>query len=377
MKIALVIFPLQPSHGSFLQTFSLFSAMKEKGYEVKIIHRCANKTPLKKALRGGFIRLMKKILGKYKLRCFFRTGFNPDILKEMNRFVERYLKNDLIVCYSDGDLKQIDTYQYDAFVVGSDQTWRPQYVSNVYNYFFDFVPKDNQAKRVSYASSFGVDRWTFSLEQTKVCKNLIKRFNKISVREESGVMLCKQYLEVDAKCVLDPTVLHTKDFYIPLIEDNELTAEFHAFYYILDRSVDSMKIVDTISKYTGMKFYGMNQNSNPSSPKNEQIAPSISKWLSGFYYGDIIVADSYHAMIFAILFNKPFVIIGNVNRGLARFETLLDHLGLGYRMIVSLADFENNIVDILNTTINWNEVNSKIIEMRKESLDFLYKALEN
>ena len=97
MKIALVIFPLQPSHGSFLQTFSLFSAMKEKGYEVKIIHRCANKTPLKKALRGGFIRLMKKILGKYKLRCFFRTGFNPDILKEMNRFVERYLKNDLIV----------------------------------------------------------------------------------------------------------------------------------------------------------------------------------------------------------------------------------------------------------------------------------------
>ncbi len=377
MKLALFIFPLQPSHGSFLQTYSLFSVLKEKGHEVQIIQRRADKTPLKKALRGGFIRLMKKIQGKYKLRCFFRTGFNPDILKEMNCFIEKYLKNDLITCYSDVDLRKIDTYQYDAFVVGSDQTWRPQYVSNVYNYFFDFVPKDNQAKRISYASSFGVDKWTFSLEQTNICKNLIKRFSKISVREESGVMLCKKHLEVDAKCVLDPTILHTKDFYISLIEKDEITSKYHAFYYLLDRSEDSIKIIDIISKYTGMKFYGMNQNSNPSSPKLEQIAPSISKWLSGFYYGDIIVADSYHAMIFAILFNKPFVVIGNVNRGLARFETLLEHLDLSYRMIVSLSDLEKNIVNILNTTINWKEVNLKISEKRKESLDFLYNALEN
>ena len=72
---------------------------------------------------------------------------------------------------------------------------------------------------MSYAASFGVDSWEYTDKQTKVCKELVKQFNAVSVREHSGIHLCQKYLDVKASEVLDPTLLLSNDDYCSLCSD--------------------------------------------------------------------------------------------------------------------------------------------------------------
>lgn len=81
---------------------------------------------------------------------------------------------------------------------------------------------------------------------------------------------------------------------------------------------------------------------------NERVATAIEKWLAGFLYGDFIIVDSFHAMRFSVIFQKPFIVIGNRQRGLSRFESLLGELDLTDRMIV---DNKTDIDPIISNRI--------------------------
>ena len=46
-----------------------------------------------------------------------------------------------------------------------------------------------------HAASFGVDKWEFSDEQTKTCKQLLEEFCAVSVREDTGVQIMQDYFD--------------------------------------------------------------------------------------------------------------------------------------------------------------------------------------
>ena len=85
-------------------------------------------------------------------------------------------------------LNQEDFY---AYIVGSDQCWRPRYSPLITNYFLDFIKEKEHVKRVSYAASFGTSEWEFDQQTTEECSLLLRRFGAISVREDSAVELIK------------------------------------------------------------------------------------------------------------------------------------------------------------------------------------------
>ncbi len=89
---------------------------------------------------------------------------------------------------------------------------------------------------------------------------------------------------------------------------------------------------------------------------------TIEQWLSNIYYSKFVVTDSYHGAVFSILFNKPFMFIGNERRGNFRIESLF-----------SLLEIEN--VD--NCEFDWQKYNGKILELQKKSFKFLYNALKS
>lgn len=111
----------------------------------------------------------------------------------------------------------MDRLGLDAIIVGSDQVWRPDYSSCQPNYFLDFLPKDSKIRRISNAASFGGDNWDWSTELTARCAKLLQLFDAVSVREASGVRLCKEHFNVGAVNVLDPTMLLDPEDYIAII----------------------------------------------------------------------------------------------------------------------------------------------------------------
>jgi hypothetical protein len=72
--------------------------------------------------------------------------------------------------------------------------------------------------------------------------------------------------------------------------------------------------------------------------------------------------------VFSILFNKPFIVYGNSERGKARFESLLQCFGLKNRYV---DETMGNLSQVLNSAINWNKVNHILDEKRGEAFSFL------
>lgn len=374
MKIALFIFRFGPSHGSILQTYALARSLEWMGHDVTIIDR---QKPITLSDYYLCIRRVIKGLLKNRFSCHdcYLGSFSQHVMKNLNVFLDKQLRPQTITLKSDKELRKIGKGKFDAFIVGSDQTWRPGYVYDIYNYYLDFVPNENAAKRVSYAASFGTSEWEYTEEQEQRCKELIRLFNGVSVREEDGVKMCKEHFGINAIHVLDPTMLLKAEDYYKIISGHGMRTNKYVGYNYLDFSEEKMNMVRQISEVLGLSAMQINSMTENSSAKaKERVAPSIEEWLSGIAYSEFVIVDSFHATVFSIIFHKNFVTVGNDRRGLARFTSLLSSLGLEDRLIVGKQQLTKELVESI---IDWNVVDERMNELRDKSTDFLKSVLEN
>src|SRR5690606_8307050 len=84
------------------------------------------------------------------------------------------------------------------------------------------------------------------------------------------------------------------------------------------------------------------------------VFPPVEEWLQSFDDAAFVLTDSFHGCIFSIIFNKPFIAVGNTKRGISRFESLLKHFGLSERLV-----YPSDRIDgkLLLQTIDWDAVN--------------------
>ena len=278
-------------------------------------------------------------------------------------------------------LEELEGKDYDAVIVGSDQVWRKAYTDTLLtnkstsdNAFLAFTEKWN-CKRIAYAASFGVDYWEYNEEETCVLRELIKKFDSVSVREDSAIRLIHNNLnsDIDVNHVLDPTFLISKEKYIDIVNESQvMKSNGNLLVYILDSCDDKTNFIEYFAKKYGYTPFLVN---NPNTecanyPVNERIQTSIPQWLRGFMDAEFVIADSFHACVFSIIFEKDFYVLANESRGLTRIDSLLRMFALEDRLI---SDF--SIENIHKIPINWQEVNSKKENLREYSIDFLNKAL--
>ncbi len=267
--------------------------------------------------------------------------------------------------------------QYDAFIVGSDQVWRPRNNTCLIHYFLDFVC-DKKVKRIAYAASFGVAENEYSEELLNVCRTLAQKFDAISVREDSGVWLCKELFDVDAIHVIDPTMFFDTEYYINISKER---TDYHndgdCFTYILDKNDEKLRIINLVSQKFGLKPFNVMPKSKFADVGpmhiNDCIMPSVEQWLDGFNKAKFVITDSFHGCVFSIIFKKPFIAIGNASRGMARFDSLLRMFKLENRLIHSVNDLTE---ELINNEIDYDAVHEILAREREKAFTFLKDALE-
>lgn len=267
-------------------------------------------------------------------------------------------------------------YGFDAYIVGSDQVWRPTYSPGMPMFFLDFLGEDATTRRIAYAASFGTDSWEFSSRLTRQCRKLAKKFHAISVREDSGVTLCQKHLGVKSQHVIDPTMLLNPSDYNMLIED-DTHAPGKISTYIFKRSSLAMKVVKFAEKEFGKQEqrlfpYRLNEARKERIPDEKCKFSSMSDWLKGIRDADFVITDSFHGTVFSIIYNKPFLVIGNIRGGLARFQSILKQFGLENRYISSEDQLSPQL---LSATIDWAYVNSIRGKLIANAETFLTRAL--
>lgn len=287
---------------------------------------------------------------------------------EFKRFRNQFLQNRTRRVCSEKDFSLLNS-QYDYFIVGSDQVWRYKYIQKNYaRYFFDFVEDDK--KKLSYAASFGIDNWDEAdLNVTSHIKTLLSKFEKISVREDSGVNICKNTFGLDSECVLDPTLLCDRNVYDSIINSMSKSNKVVATY-ILDKGDFSDLIVKKISDELKLPIVNMLGFQSTILGKSIILYNSVSKWLSLLRDSDFIITDSFHCVALSIVYKKNFCCILNESRGKSRIYSLLKMLDLDSRIII------NEYSNVNYNSINYSIVFEKLDYYRAKSMDYLTKMLK-
>lgn len=370
MKIGILTLPLHTNYGGILQAYALQTVLERMGHEVCLIEKKRKpiRLPLWKAPLVYGKRILRNASG-HPFPIFYEQKINreePFVRQYTDEFIHKYIKRRTVNDFS--DIKEGD---FDAIVVGSDQVWRGKYFKNrIEHAYLDFCEGWN-VKRIAYAASFGTDGWEYTPEQTKRCGELLKRFDAVSVREDSGVDLCHIYFGVEAQHVLDPTMLLTKEDYIQLFEKaNTPKSKGTLLNYILDETPEKETLINEIAKEKNLRPFRVNSKvEDPKVSLQERIQPPVEQWLRGFYDAEFVVTDSFHACVFSILFNKPFVVVGNAQRGMARLASLLYAMQLQNCLIPEDAKF---------TTVNidYKKVNYLLDNRRYDSFQYLSSTLK-
>lgn len=371
MRICILTQPLQTNYGGLLQAYALQTVLKRVGHEVWTEDRRENRDNLSGVLKNN----AKILLGPIRKFYYPTISEKKIISKNTNFFIQKYINTTCPIYSTNKSL--FGEYNFDAFIVGSDQVWRPMYSYGIYNYFLDFTIGKN-VKRIAYAASFGTDQWEFTPEQTAVCSELAKQFDAISVREDSAIGLCRQYLNINAVQMPDPTLLLDKNDYLEIIK-NDRPENSHLggiLTYILDDSEIKRSVVQKVSSKLKLNSFSvMPQAQFKDVGKkgiDKCIYPPVAEWLQGFADADFVVTDSFHGTVFSIIFNKPFISIANKTRGVSRFISLLKGFELEDRLIYSEEDFKDNLLN----NIDFTEINIAHNKKRAEALEFLTNALK-
>lgn len=352
MKIGILTLPLHTNYGGILQAYALLTILKQMNHDVILIDLRGSR--IKNAL-SELIRKKTIHLDKY---------LNDFILKYISKTAARYGLKDTLL--------QFPSRDYDAIIVGSDQVWRYDYCSPIITrYFLDFV-KDGNIKKIVYAASFGTDKWEYDSLQTEKLAELIKDFCAISVREFSGIDMCKDKLRIEASYMVDPTLLLEKESYLNLVKKKHSLNNSCLLSYILDENELTNTVIKKVSTILSCENISINCKEKKVLRMNIKRFLSIEEWIEGFNNCKYVVTDSFHGCVFSIIFNKPFIVIGNEERGMCRFHSLLSIFGLENRMINSLSELTD---DKIQESIDWTKIRDLKKELQEKSFLFLKNSL--
>jgi hypothetical protein len=355
MKIGILTFHWATNYGAVLQSFAFQEFLKRFGHEVYII----NYRP----------RQYKKTL----LKCIFTPRFwlvplkLKDYIKELKleSFRKKYLNETIL--YESLDELKIAPPNMNIYICGSDQIWNPTFTTLgegkiTTSYYLDFGSSD--IKRIAYAVSFGCEDLTN--EASLVVKNQIQNFDALSVRENSGLKIVKGLGFQNAEVLCDPTLLLNSDDYFFILNNIKSKQKSSIFNYFLRGKDERVRDLNNILL---SRYDGVNDSTNISSN-------SIIDWLSNIYNSSIVVTNSFHGMVFSIIFRKPFLVIAarGIDSGMNdRFRTVLNFVGLEERLIYSIDS--KQVKELLEKEINWDLVHERISELQKSTISFLNKNL--
>ena len=359
MRIGIVTQPLEMNYGGILQNWALQQALKRLGHDPITIDAYQRfSTP--RYLYNWVRAFTKRMLGKKE--NYPRRYHGAMRSKRTGYFIEKHIAKTRVM--KEYKPEVVKKYRMEGLVVGSDQVWRIWYIrTHLEDMYLKFAEGLPLKRRVAYAASLGVDEWEYNKAQTAAVVPLAQQLDAVSVREASGVELCRKYLGVEAQCVLDPTLLLEGKDYDAIIDNEWDVSEPYLAVYCLDITPVKEQFFNHLAEDRGLKvrYFTFGWTS----------ALTVEQWLAMLRHASMVVTDSFHGTVFSILFGREFLTMGNPHRGNTRIAGLLGQLGLEDRLI---SDTEP--VEPAERSIDWPSVYARLDERRKESIDFLDNALK-
>lgn len=368
-KVSLITLQNVPNYGSVLQCYATEQTIKKMGYEIETINYLPERMT-KLGMLKNIKYKTKKLEQSIVLRTMARIVIFPSYLLRFRRFKkfrDKYLNMTKKVYRNYDDILS-DIPKADIYCTGSDQVWNSEWNDEIDKSLFLGYAPDNKRK-IAYAASFGKKELENS-EKNKT-KEMLKRYDKISVRENSGVEILNSLGINDAVNVLDPTLLLSGDEWRKLIS-NKYNKKKYILVYNLNRNKKIDNYAKKLSEKTGLKIIYLSYQLHEFYKKGKMICnPHVEDFISLIDNAEYVISDSFHATAFSINLNTQFVIVYP-----GKFSTRLQSL-LKINNLENRVAKDENDLSITNNEIDYAQVNKIMNIERKKSLQWVKNALEN
>lgn len=364
MKIDIITLHRAQNYGSVLQAFALQKQIEKLGHQAYILdyypERYTNKGLLKRLknkssrFNNPLVLLIAKLL------------IYPSYLKkgiQFNKFMDYLnLEKPSFATNEEGMGRFTDA---DAYCAGSDQIWNSHWNEGVEKaLFLDFVPKGKLC--LSYAASIGLSNIPANeIDETKL---LLDKFEFLSLREDKGVELVRELGRTDAVQCLDPTLLMSKEEW-SLYADDSYKGKEYVLTYNLHHDPEIDKCAKAIASKYHLQIRNISYNWHDIVRHGHlDWCPTVEGFLGLIKNAKYVVADSFHATAFSIIFEKPFIVI-TPEVASSRLSSLLKMLELDDYNINKFTS-----VKVIEQPIDYIRVKSIIATKQRESISFLNKA---
>ncbi len=365
MRIGILTFHHALNQGAVLQAYALQTYIEGLGHEVEFIdYRPERHYSLKRDfLAKSWSMMTYKWLNVYNGIRYTRRN---DFAKVLHVGPVRYA--------SFQELKT-NPPRYDLYICGSDQVWHfPGRLNPVY--LMDFLP--DGARMISYAASMGQN---FPPPDTaSALRQSLSRYQGLSLREEKAADYVRGLFhgQRDIRQSVDPTLLLPSSTYDSISEPINPTKEYIATYIL---SLMEPGHYDVVRKASGILHAEVVNLRNPDTCsvlkgyRNKIVTPY--QWLSYIKEAKAVICSSFHAVVFSLLYHKPFILIQpaalKAKGGNLRVTSLLKPLGLTHHCIYN-AD-ESDVEQLLREQVDWERVDDVIAAMAESSKEYLNSHL--
>ncbi len=368
MKIGLLTFHFSENWGAVFQAYALRAWLRSCGEDAEFASYHPRYVEEGKFTASPSVDGMKRN-AKSAFLQFARLRsslFNKDSLDDLEGFRVKHLGLSNTPLRSKALLEDAEC-DFDLLICGSDQIWNPSQQFGLDPVYFCNY-RSSARRRISYAASFGSS--SLPPEFHAELKEHLTALDAISVREEAGAEFAQTIIGQPVQCMPDPTFL--LDNYNDLLDTNSVVQEGAIFAYVLRSGTGFPKLSQELAKTLGTSVVS---GFNPLR-RWKQIGTPVPggpcAWLSNLKASKLVLTNSFHATVFSILFNRPFVAVrlpGTKAKLSNRLENLLDSVGLSSRMIE--ANQVERARELALEPIEWSTVNEAVSAMRLKGQAYL------
>lgn len=365
MKIALITLHRVFNYGSVLQAYATQKVLNDLGHDVMTVDYIPSRLTNK--------RLYFDIPDYIKKDAFHKCSYLAlksisVLLKKMTfwRFIDNNIKLTKQRYFSFEELKN-NPPLVDAYISGSDQVWNSFYNLGLDHCFFvDFAPSNK--KRIAFVSSFG--KIELDDEEIGKTKELISKYNAISVREDTALKIMEVLKYPNAVCLIDPTLQIESVHWLELAANRVIKEKYLLLMLLYSEDNGATEYAQKIAKQKGFKVVKLSwEYKKPQGVDILKTHKSPQVFLSLFQHAEFIVTNSFHGLAFSINLNKQFTVIPR-NEFNTRIESLLRMTHLENRMIKSETG-----LDVIDIIINYEPINVILNKERERAKRFLVEAL--
>lgn len=372
-RIAIVTWTKWNNYGTILQSYALYKAIQKMGFDVKVLNdKLISSTDC--VIKFGIPTKYTYYKNIIKSIFFNRDPISRIVYKRekiCNRFKHKCIQyHTKHVDYKHLYLLEKD---FEAFICGSDQIWTPNDDFFDPYYFLEFV---KNKPKIAYAPSIGTS--TYPENKRVIVAKMLKSFNSISVREETGQKILKSLTDKPVQLCLDPTLLLNGNEWVNQLHlsKQEKLSNYALCYFIGEADWYRYK-VERICKEKHLKKIVIPwlRKDIANIQKSDLIVPNPVDFLNLILNASYVFTDSYHGFIFSLQLHKDVFVFArfsddDTSSQNSRVKDLCTKLILRQRYINK--DDEIN----LNNKINYHNVDATLYKLRKESLLYLQQALK-